>query len=95
MLTVTLNGYIIVSDTDLAAVQRELATHIELTQKEEGCLVFQVYQSLENNNVFNVYEEFVNRDAFEKHQKRVKHSRWGEITKNVERHYTISEDSYQ
>ncbi|MDY6943235.1 MAG: putative quinol monooxygenase [Pseudomonadota bacterium] len=91
MSKVTLQGYIVVSDDDLAAVQAELLKHIELTRKEEGCLVFRVTQDKENKNTFTVYEEFVNREAFESHQQRVKRSQWGEITANVERHYQISE----
>jgi len=88
---IILDGHIVVSDADLASVKAELSRHIELTQKEKGCLVFRVSQDSESKNIFNVYEEFVNRDAFEKHQQRVKNSQWGKITKNVERHYQISE----
>lgn len=76
---------------DLSAVQAELPTHIELTRQEEGCLVFQVTQDLENNNVFNVYEEFVDSVAYEAHQARVKKSNWGKVAVNVERHYEVSE----
>lgn len=93
MSKVTLQGYIIVSDDDLASVQAELPKHAELTQKEDGCLIFRVSQDSENQNVFNVYEEFVNRVAFEEHQQRVRNSRWGKIAENVKRHYQISEGS--
>ena len=91
MSKITLQGYIVVSDIDLSNVKAELPTHIALTQQEEGCLIFHVLQDSDNKNVFNVYEEFVNRDAYEKHQQRVKNSLWSEITKNVKRHYKISE----
>lgn len=93
MPKVTLEGYIVVSDADLASVEAGLTEHIELTRKEEGCLVFNVSQGAENRNTFNVREEFVNRAAFETHQRRVKNSRWGQTTANVERHYHVSEDS--
>lgn len=91
MSKITLQGYIVISDDDLARVKAEIPRHIELTKKEEGCLVFRVSQDQESKNTFNVYEEFVDRGAFEAHQQRVKSSRWGKIAANVERHYQISE----
>jgi quinol monooxygenase YgiN len=90
---ITLQGYIVVPDTDLASVQDGLLEHIELTQREHGCLHFTVSQDTENKNRFNVHEKFVNHAAFEAHQTRAKNSRWGHIAANVERHYQISEDS--
>lgn len=89
MVKVILEGYIDVLESDLDSINLELVTHIELTRAEEGCLVFQVEQDKENNNRFNVYEEFVSKEAFEKHQERVKKSRWGSVTKNVQRNYNI------
>lgn len=91
MLKVALQGHIIVSENNLSAVQAELPEHIELTRKEEGCLVFEVTQDKVNKNIFNVYEEFIDRTSFEKHQSRVTSSRWGQVTKSVERHYQIFE----
>jgi quinol monooxygenase YgiN len=90
---ITLQGYIVVPDTDLASVQDGLLEHIELTQREHGCLHFTVSQDTENKNRFNVHEKFVNHAAFEAHQTRAKNSRWGHIAANVERYYQISEDS--
>jgi quinol monooxygenase YgiN len=84
-------GHIVIPDANLSAVLRELPRHIELTQKEDGCLIFKVLQDTENKNVFTVYEEFINRSAFETHQERVKCSYWGEVTKAAERHYQINE----
>lgn len=89
---VTLAGYIVVLDNDLVSIQAALPKHIELTLKEEGCLVFKVTQDTKNENVFNVYEEFVNRMAFEAHQQRVKHSQWGQVVTNVKRFYQISDE---
>ena len=91
MTKVILQGHIVVSDSDLSAVQSELQVHIESTQNEEGCLLFKVTQDPENKNIFSVYEEFVDQLAFEAHQQRVKNSRWGKVTMGVERHYRISE----
>ncbi|MBV1875358.1 MAG: antibiotic biosynthesis monooxygenase [Cycloclasticus sp.] len=90
MPKVTLEGYIIVPDSDLIVVVRELANHIKLTRQEEGCMFFNVSQDDENINRFNVYEEFHSQSAFELHQQRVINSKWGKITVNVERHYQIS-----
>lgn len=79
------------SDDDLAHVQAELPRHIELSKKEEGCLVFLVSQDEKHRNIFNVYEEFVDRAAFDAHQVRVKSSVWGSVTAHVKRQYTISD----
>ena len=86
----TLQGYIIVSDADLAIVQNELVTHKKLTQEESGCIIFKVTQDLGNINKFNVYEEFIDQQAFDRHQLRVKNSKWGKVTANVQRHYQIT-----
>lgn len=91
MPKVILKGYILVTDTDLAAVKKELLNHIQLTRQEEGCLVFEVSQDTENSNRFNVYEEFTDSISFESHQKRVRNSRWGEVSENVSRHYQIND----
>lgn len=88
---VILKGFIIVQDMDLEIVKLELPFHCELTRKEPGCLVFEVTPNESNKNRFDVYEEFSSKAAFEAHQARVKNSRWGQVTKNVERHYEIVE----
>jgi quinol monooxygenase YgiN len=87
---IILEGYILVPPVDLEVVSSELPVHIELTKKEEGCLVFEVSQDQGNLLKFHVYEEFTSQAAFEDHQARVKASRWGAITKNVERNYEIT-----
>ena len=89
MSKVILKGHIVVPDIDLAAVKSALPLHIELTRQEAGCLVFQVTQDETHKNIFKVYEEFMDRSAFEAHQYRVRVSRWGKVTKNVERVYQI------
>ncbi|MFQ1900699.1 putative quinol monooxygenase [Aeromonas veronii] len=90
MGVVILNGFIIVPSNDLALVKDELDNHIQLTRSETGCLIFKVTQDPLNPCRFDVYEEFVDEAAFQAHQSRVKSSRWGEITVNVERHYTVT-----
>lgn len=87
---VILKGFIMVPDEDLEVVKRELITHQKLTLKESGCLIFTVTPDLTNPNKFSVYEEFLNQAAFDHHQVRVRSSKWGEVTNNVQRHYQIS-----
>lgn len=89
---VILSGYIVVPDEDLESVKEQLPQHIALTRDEPGCLVFDVQLDGDSNNRYNVYEEFRDMSAFELHQERVKCSSWGEVTKNVSRHYTVSEE---
>lgn len=91
MSKVILKGFIIVPPQDLSSVTEALIEHRNLTHKEAGCLVFEVNQSDIDPHRFDVYEEFINRSAFEFHQHRVKHSCWGSVSVNVERHYEIYE----
>lgn len=88
---IVLRGHIVVPLHDLEPVLRDLPTHVELTRNEPGCLIFEVTQDVEAATIFHVYEEFIDRQAFEAHQHRVQNSRWGRVTANVERHYTIHE----
>ena len=90
MAKVTLKGFILVPPSELDVISNELATHIELTKIERGCLVFEVTQDADNPFKFHVYEEFTSQQAFESHQARVVASRWGSVTKNVERYYEFT-----
>lgn len=90
MTKVILQGFILVADSELEIVKNELVTHKRLTLEESGCLKFEVTATESNPNKFNVYEEFVNQAGFDNHQARVKLSKWGQVTKNVERHYKIT-----
>lgn len=89
MPKVILKGFIQVPDDDLGIVINALGLHRKLTHEEPGCLEFRVDQDEEQSNRFIVYEEFESEEAFDFHQRRVKSSKWGEVTRNVERHYTI------
>ena len=90
MTKVILQGFIVIPDSDLEVVKSELLIHKNLTLKEPGCLIFTVTSDEVNPHKFSVYEEFTDQTAFDNHQTRVKLSKWGEVTKNVERHYQIS-----
>lgn len=90
MSKVILKGYIVVPEDELKAVKSELSNHVFITKSETGCVVFQVSQRLDNPNVFDVYEEFEDDYSFDLHQDRVKSSAWGQITKNVQRHYKVT-----
>ncbi|WP_081959571.1 putative quinol monooxygenase [Aeromonas finlandensis] len=93
MSRVILKGFIIVPPNDLTAVKDDLDNHIQLTRAETGCLIFKVTQDALNPCRFDVYEEFVDETAFQAHQTRVTSSRWGKITINVERFYTVTEST--
>ena len=88
---VILKGFIIVPSEDLKAVQAELPIHIENTRKERGCLIFQVLQDKAQSNRFDVHEEFIDKESFEAHQIRVKNSKWGRVSSNIERHYHVNQ----
>ena len=91
MPKVILEGYIVVPDSDMEKVSNELPVHIDLTKNEEGCLIFNVAQDEVVKNKFHVYEEFTDQEAFSAHQDRVRNSKWGTVTKDVERFYEITE----
>ncbi|CAH6819173.1 Antibiotic biosynthesis monooxygenase [Vibrio chagasii] len=91
MSKVILQGHILVPDNELELVTQALVVHKELTLAEPGCIVFRVSQSTLQPNRFEVYEEFTSREAFEAHQSRVRSSDWGKITKNVTRHYQVTD----
>ncbi|CAH6784970.1 Antibiotic biosynthesis monooxygenase [Vibrio chagasii] len=91
MSKVILQGHILVPDNELELVTQALVVHKELTLAEPGCIVFRVSQSTLQPNRFEVYEEFTSREAFQAHQSRVRSSDWGKITKNVTRHYQVTD----
>lgn len=90
MSKVILQGFIVVPESDLEIVKSELIVHKRLTLEEVGCLSFTVTADEINPHKFSVYEEFINQAAFDHHQLRVKSSKWGKVTKNVERHYQLN-----
>jgi len=88
---VILKGYVIVPDDDLDAINEALPAHIVNTRAEDGCLLFNVTQDENQKNRFNVHEEFINKESFSNHQDRVKHSEWGNVSANLEKHYHINQ----
>lgn len=88
-MKVVLKGFMAVSADDLDSVRAHLDTHIQLTRAESGCITFHVAQRAGNGLIFDVYEEFVDEAAYFSHQERVKTSSWGNVARNVERHYEV------
>lgn len=93
MNKIVLSGYIIVPASELSVVMAEMERHIASTRMEEGCIVFEITQDMENSNRFTVYEEFSSQQAFDLHQERVRNSRWGEVSRNVQRYYEVKKVS--
>ena len=91
MPKIVLSGYIMVPTDDLKDVCDALPLHCRLTKDEPGCLSFTVEQDSDEIRKFHVHEIFANRQAFDAHQKRVAESSWGQISRNVERFYTVEE----
>jgi quinol monooxygenase YgiN len=89
MSKVILQGYVLVPDDSIEAVLQALPEHILNTTAEQGCLVFNVQQDVDQPNKLSVYEEFVDKDAFDLHQERVKRSLWGKVSRHCERFYNI------
>ncbi len=90
---IILQGHITVPSNCLDQVRTALPIHIALTRAETGCLVFNVIEDTAQAGHFDVYEEFSSREAFDAHQKRGAASDWAEITKDIPRHFQITEDN--
>lgn len=89
MSKIILQGFIIIPKQDRELILAELQHHSMLTLAEDGCIKFEIKPAIasDDNGKYWVYEEFVSIEAFEYHQARVKSSKWGKISKEVERHY--------
>lgn len=72
-------------------VKEALELHKQLTKEEQGCLVFNVDEDDKDPCIYHVYEEFSSQEAFDAHQLRVKQSHWGQVTKNVQRFYSVTQ----
>ena len=64
MKEVILSGFIIVPESDLAAVREALPRHMAATKAEPGCIVFSVKEHEREPGRFEVYEEFESKEAF-------------------------------
>lgn len=87
---ITVQGYITVPSAQLDAIKEALAEHISLTREEEGCLIFEVVQRVDEPLVFDLYEEFIDDAAFAAHQARSKQTRWAEISADVTRDFDVT-----
>ena len=90
-MAIKLTGHIVVSQNDVPMIEAEMKHHIANTQAEPGCLVFRIEKIHNQPGHYSVYEIFNDQAAFDHHQQRVKESKWGRITQNVERHYVIED----
>ena len=90
---IRLKGHIDVPTDRLDAVTAALSEHIALTHEEDGCLYFSVAPSPDNETRFIVSEAFKSQEAFDFHQVRTQRSEWAKVTKGIERHFEIKEDS--
>lgn len=48
-------------------IMQTLLSMIVLTEKEKGCLSYDVFYNAEDNHVFNVIEEWETREDFDRH----------------------------
>lgn len=87
---VSLTGHIDVPKDRRQEVRAALPAHIRLTRAEPGCLRFEVFEDAEIAGRFHVVEAFTDPAAFVAHQSRAQTSPWGEVTRGIERHYTIA-----
>jgi quinol monooxygenase YgiN len=88
----TLLGYILAPAAELPAVRAGLADHIAATRAEPGCISFEMSEDPNQPGRFNLEEVFADRDALDEHRARMQASPWAEASKNIERHYEITEE---
>ena len=88
---IKLKGTLICTSIEEAdIIKKHLPLHIQLTKKEEGCLLFEVLQTQEPL-VWTVNEIFRNQKAFDLHQTRTQNSDWYQSTKHIQRNYEITD----
>lgn len=89
---IKLHGQLIcASQEELEIVKACLPEHIKLTLQEEGCISFNVIQTI-NPFIWEVDEVFDSLKTFENHQNRTMTSIWGVKTKKIKRLYEILND---
>lgn len=87
---VHLKGRLICRDErEAVLVATHLPCHVELTRAEQGCRSFSVTPA-EDSLVWRVEEVFDDAASFRRHQDRVQGSKWGRVTANIERDYSIT-----
>jgi len=56
--------------------KRELKTLVSLTQKEAGCIRYELHQSTEDETIFLFYEKWAHKDDVDKHFKTPHFQSW-------------------
>ncbi len=87
--TVWLSGWLEASEADVDGIKRALPAHLRLSEQEEDCVFFRVWQDATNALKFNVMESFKSPMAYHRHQARMKNSEWAMVSRNAKRHYDI------
>ncbi len=89
-MPVHVSGHLICKNkSEVELIRMYLPQHRALTQAEPGCLLFEVEET-EHPLIWRVNESFMDQKALEAHQARLKHSIWGEKTKEIARDYDIT-----
>ena len=87
--SVWLSGFIKVPKADLSRVKRALPTHIRLSNQEQDCTFFRIWQDEDEPLKFHVIESFKSQKAYNRHQARMKNSEWATVSSKASRHYDV------
>jgi len=87
--SVWLSGFIKVPKADLSRVKRALPTHIRLSNQEQDCTFFRIWQDKDEPLKFHVIESFKSQKAYNRHQARMKNSEWATVSSKASRHYDV------
>lgn len=85
-----LSGYFKVPPAHLIEIRAALPQHIRLSRAEPGCLCFDITEDPDQPGLFNVYEEFTDAEALRAHRRRCDASHWAWVSREIQRHYTVT-----
>lgn len=93
MSKVIVSGQIYVPLASLEQLRPAIATHVDLSRAEAGCLAFNLEENRDEPGRFDLYEEFVDSEAFEVHKRRTADSQWGTLGQDVQKDFEVREVS--
>ncbi len=89
----TITARILAKEEKRELVKSELLKLIKPTQKEEGCINYDLHQDNENLNLFFFYENWVSRELWQKHMENTHIAAYIKATDDAVEEFTLNEMS--
>jgi len=80
---VTVVATIKVKDDMVNNVRKELESLVTATVQEEGCINYNLHQSIDESSLFIIYENWENKDALDRHMATPHFTAWREKAKDL------------